>query len=59
MGLAGLLLVDDDEEDALALPASRPDLHCVLQDRTFDEGNQFVYPARKAWPAGWAPWAAA
>ncbi|MDP2318982.1 MAG: multicopper oxidase domain-containing protein [Acidobacteriota bacterium] len=42
-GLAGLLLVSDDDEDALALPAGEAELLCVLQDRRFDARNQFVY----------------
>ncbi len=47
-GLAGLLLVTDDDEDALALPAGEAELLCVLQDRRFDARNQFVYPAAAA-----------
>jgi len=42
-GLAGLFLVSDDEEAALGLPAGAQDLPLVLQDRTFDADNQFVY----------------
>jgi FtsP/CotA-like multicopper oxidase with cupredoxin domain len=42
-GLAGLLLVRDDEEDALALPSGGAELLCVLQDREFDTRNQLVY----------------
>lgn len=42
-GLAGLLLVGDKEEDALALPSGGAELICVLQDRRLDEQNQFVY----------------
>lgn len=42
-GLAGLLLVTDDDEDALALPSGDAELLCVLQDRRFDARNQFVY----------------
>jgi FtsP/CotA-like multicopper oxidase with cupredoxin domain len=42
-GLAGLLVVSDDEEDALELPAGAHDLACVLQDRRFDGDNQLVY----------------
>ena len=42
-GLAGLLLVRDEEEDALALPAEEAELLCVLQDRRFDERNQLVF----------------
>jgi FtsP/CotA-like multicopper oxidase with cupredoxin domain len=42
-GLAGLLLVRDDDEDALALPSGDAELLCVLQDRRFEAQNQFVY----------------
>ena len=42
-GLAGLLLVSDDDEDALALPSGEAELLCVLQDRRFDARNQLVY----------------
>lgn len=44
-GLAGLLLVSDDEESALDLPRGAQDMHLVLQDRSFDSNNQLVYPA--------------
>jgi len=43
-GLAGLLIVSDEEEGALALPSGAAELTCVLQDRRFDARNQFVYP---------------
>lgn len=42
-GLAGLLLVSDPDEDALALPSGDAELLCVIQDRRFDAGNQFVF----------------
>jgi blue copper oxidase len=42
-GLAGLLLVRDDDEDALGLPSGDAELLCVLQDRRFDARNQLVY----------------
>jgi FtsP/CotA-like multicopper oxidase with cupredoxin domain len=42
-GLAGLLIVSDDEEDALGLPSGSAELLCVLQDRRIDGDNQFVY----------------
>ncbi len=42
-GLAGLLLVRDDEEDALALPSGGAELLCVLQDRRFDARNQLIF----------------
>lgn len=43
MGLAGLLIVHDDEERALNLPSGDGELLCVLQDRSFDAENQFTY----------------
>jgi FtsP/CotA-like multicopper oxidase with cupredoxin domain len=42
-GLAGLLLVQDDEEDTLALPSGETELLCVIQDRRFDARNQLVF----------------
>jgi FtsP/CotA-like multicopper oxidase with cupredoxin domain len=42
-GLAGLLLVSDDEERALNLPSGPEEIVCVLQDRSFDAGNQLTY----------------
>ena len=39
-GLAGLLLVGDDEEDRAGLPTGEFDVPLVLQDRTFDSDNQ-------------------
>ncbi len=44
-GLAGLLLVSDDEEDAVTLPSGDHDIPLVLQDRVFNTENQFVYAA--------------
>lgn len=43
-GLAGLLLVSDNEEDAAGLPAGELDLPLVIQDRMFHDSNQLVYP---------------
>lgn len=42
-GLAGMLIVSDPEEQALALPAGAGELLCMLQDRRFDAKNQLVY----------------
>lgn len=47
-GLAGLFLVSDDEEAALDLPTGPHDLPLVIQDRTFDNNNQFVYLSERA-----------
>jgi len=43
MGLAGLVIVTDEEEAALALPTGAYDLPVVIQDRTFAADNQLVY----------------
>jgi blue copper oxidase len=45
MGLAGLILVTDDEEAKLGLPAGEFDVPLVIQDRLFDAQNQLVYPS--------------
>ncbi len=42
-GLAGLLIISDDEEANLGLPAGEFDLPLVIQDRTFDSQNQLDY----------------
>lgn len=42
-GLAGLMIVSDEEEAALGLPAGDFDLPLVIQDRSLDNQNQLVY----------------
>ncbi len=42
-GLAGMLIVSDDEEQALDLPSGEFELPLILQDRRFDANNQFIY----------------
>ncbi|KPJ87089.1 MAG: bilirubin oxidase [Spirochaetes bacterium DG_61] len=42
-GLAGLLIVHDEEEEKADLPSGIRDIPIVLQDRTFDDQNQLVY----------------
>jgi len=44
-GLAGLLLVGDEEERTARLPDGERELSIVLADRTFDASNQLVYEA--------------
>jgi spore coat protein A len=44
MGLAGVYLVRDDEEEALGLPAGEYDLPLVIQDRTFNGDGSLQYP---------------
>ena len=43
MGLAGLLIITDDEEQRLKLPKDSCDLPIVIQDRSFDQNNQWKY----------------
>ncbi|MFP5380287.1 MAG: multicopper oxidase family protein, partial [Vicinamibacteria bacterium] len=42
-GMAGLLLVSDPDEEALALPSGSHEILAVLQDRRFDARNQLLY----------------
>ncbi|MGE0449380.1 MAG: multicopper oxidase family protein [Vicinamibacterales bacterium] len=42
-GLAGFVLVSDEDEDALGLPSNEGELLWVLQDRRFDAGHQLEY----------------
>ncbi|HEX9118245.1 MAG TPA: multicopper oxidase domain-containing protein [Anaerolineae bacterium] len=51
MGLAGLFYVTDAAE-ALAVPGAATganDVPVVIQDRTFDSGNQFLYQPNQMW----------
>jgi FtsP/CotA-like multicopper oxidase with cupredoxin domain len=43
LGLAGLLLVSDDEEDALNLPSREYDIPLVLQDKRLDTNNAILW----------------
>jgi len=45
-GLAGLILVADDEEDTLGLPEGDLDIPLVIQDRLFANNNQLIYLPR-------------
>jgi len=42
-GLAGLIIVSDEQEQALGLPKGDYDVPIVIQDRSFDKQNQLVY----------------
>ncbi|MCF7986403.1 MAG: multicopper oxidase domain-containing protein [Methylovulum sp.] len=42
-GLAGALVVNDDEEAALGLPSGEYEIPIVIQDRLFDSQNQLIY----------------
>ena len=44
-GLAGALIVNDDEEAKLGLPGGEYEIPVVIQDRRFDDKNQMVYGA--------------
>jgi FtsP/CotA-like multicopper oxidase with cupredoxin domain len=46
-GLAGAILVNDDEERALELPSGEYEIPIVIQDRLFDEQNQLVYAGHR------------
>jgi FtsP/CotA-like multicopper oxidase with cupredoxin domain len=43
-GLAGMWILDDDFEDALALPKGDRDLPLMIADRSFDRHNQLTDP---------------
>ena len=51
-GLAGLIVVGDDEDDAAGLPTGDYDVPLVIQDRTFDFDNQLHYHAFGPGPGG-------
>lgn len=42
-GLAGAIIVNDDEERRLQLPSGEYEIPLVIQDRQFDDQNQFQY----------------
>ncbi|WP_312923558.1 multicopper oxidase family protein [Thermocatellispora tengchongensis] len=45
-GLAGFVLVRDDEDDALPLPKGERDLPLMICDRAFEEDGSFRYPSK-------------
>ncbi len=45
MGLAGVLIVADEQEQALPLPRGEYDVPLVIQDRRIDAQNQWIYSA--------------
>jgi spore coat protein A len=45
-GLAGMLIVSDDEEDALPLPRGERDLSLLICDRAFEADGSLRYPMR-------------
>ena len=42
-GLAGAMLINDEEEAALELPSGEFEIPIVIQDRMFDDTNQLIY----------------
>jgi len=42
-GLAGAIIVEDDEERSLGLPSGEFEIPLVIQDRSFDDDNQLAY----------------
>jgi len=42
-GLAGLVMVEDEEERALGLPGGEFEIPLVIQDRSFGQDNQLLY----------------
>lgn len=55
MGLAGVYILRDPEEDGLGLPTGQFDVPLVLQDRILDARGQIVYPVGPADDAPWVP----
>ncbi len=51
-GLAGLIVVSDEQEQSLNLPSGEAELLLVLQDRRVDAENQFVYAGAAASTSG-------
>ncbi|MEM6623826.1 MAG: multicopper oxidase domain-containing protein [Pseudomonadota bacterium] len=54
-GLAGLILIDDDDTDAMDLPNRYgvDDLPVIIQDRTFDAEGRLLYALMEAEEDGW------
>lgn len=54
-GLAGMMIIDDEESDALGLPSQYgiDDLPVIIQDRTFDSAGGLVYSLEDADDDGW------
>ena len=54
-GLAGMMIIDDDNADAMDLPNRYgvDDLPVIIQDRTFDAAGRLVYSLMEAHEDGW------
>jgi spore coat protein A, manganese oxidase len=55
MGLAGLYLLRDPEEEQLRLPAGNYEIPIILQDRILDARGQLAYPVGPNPDAPWVP----
>ena len=54
-GLAGMIIIDDENSDSLNLPGRYgvDDLPIIIQDRTFDSEGKLVYSLHDAHEDGW------
>ena len=54
-GLAGMIIIDDEQADLLPLPRQYgiDDLPVIIQDRTFDSQGRLVYSLEDAGEDGW------
>ncbi len=54
-GLAGMIVIDDEDSDSLELPRRYgvDDLPVIIQDRTFDAQGRLVYSLEEADEDGW------
>jgi spore coat protein A, manganese oxidase len=55
MGLAGLYVIRDPEEERLGLPSGRFEIPLVLQDRILDARGRLAYPVGPDENAPWVP----
>jgi FtsP/CotA-like multicopper oxidase with cupredoxin domain len=54
MGMAGLFLIEDEEEKALGLPSGDYDIPLMIQDKRFDANKQLLYaPTDADMMSGW------
>ena len=47
MGLSGLYIIEDDEEQDLNLPSGKFDIPLILQDRSFKNDGRFLFKDRR------------
>ena len=55
MGLVGLYILRDPEEDKLGLPSGQFEVPLVLQDRVLDRRGQIAYPVGPVPDSPWVP----